>query len=174
MRTQESVLYRKCAIICVLENMVCNAIVPMNVSCTIYDKSVIFRQLFAPRLLVSVNSPIVTIESAPKNCFFVLVQELLGNNTIVIGFNIHYTHGIITFASDGNGISADNIEKEIFVYACNTVSNSLNIAFNGKVRFITAIIFTKSPVRHKFIAVKECVSVSCATKVRLITSFLSE
>ena len=122
--------------------MIRNAIVPMNVGCAIYNKPVIFGQLFAPGLLVSVNSPIITIVSAPQNCFSIFVQELLGNNTTVIGFNIHYANGVITFISDGNGISANNIKEEIFVCARNRFSNSLNITFNGKVRFISAIIFT--------------------------------
>lgn len=119
----------------VLQDMICYAIVPMNVGCAIYDKPVIFGKLFAPRFLISVNSPIITIISAPQNRLSLFVQELLGNHTAVIGFNIHYAHGVITFASNGNGISANNIKEEIFVHARNRVSNSLNITFNGQIRF---------------------------------------
>lgn len=83
-----------------LYDIICDAIIPMNIGCAIYDKPVIFGQLFVSSLLVSVNRPIVTIESAPQDRLSVLIQKLLGYYTAIIGFNIHYTYGIIAFTSD--------------------------------------------------------------------------
>ena len=69
--------------------MICNAIVPMNVGCAIYNNSVIFMQLFAPGFPIAIDNPIITIVSAPQDRLSVFVQKLLGNNAAVIGFNIN-------------------------------------------------------------------------------------
>ena len=45
-------------------------------------------ELFAPFLFITFYRPIITVESAPKNRLSVLIQELLGYNTAIIGFNV--------------------------------------------------------------------------------------
>ena len=68
------------------ENIIGNAIVPVNIGRTVHGKSVVFGKLLTPRLLIAVNSPIIAIVSAPKNRLSVLIQELLGYYTAIIGF----------------------------------------------------------------------------------------
>ena len=60
------------------ENIIGDAIVPVNIGRTVHGKSVVFGKLLTPRLLIAVNSPIIAIVSAPKNRLSVLIQELLG------------------------------------------------------------------------------------------------
>ena len=72
-----------------------------------------------------------------------------------MGFNIHHAYGVIAFAPDGYGISANNIEEELFVHAHNRISGSVNIALYRQVRFVSTIIFSKPPVGHKRIAVEK-------------------
>ena len=44
-----------------LENIIGNAIVPMHIGRAVYGKSVVLRQLFAPRCFIAVDRPIVTV-----------------------------------------------------------------------------------------------------------------
>ena len=126
----------------------------MNIGRTVYGKSVVLRQLLTPRLLIAVDCPIITVESAPKNRLSVLIQELLGYYTAIIGFNVHNTDSIIALPANRNGVTSYNVQQKIFVGACNNCTRSLDITLDCQISFITAIIFAKSPVRQKLIAVK--------------------
>ena len=49
--------YEPCLVVS-LENIIGDAIVPVNIGCTVYGKSVVLRKLLAPRLLIAVDCPI--------------------------------------------------------------------------------------------------------------------
>lgn len=123
---------------------------------SVYGKTLIFRQHFAPLLVITVDCPIVAVESAPENCSSVPVKELFGKDSAVMGFNIHDVYGIITLSANRNGISSDNVKQEILVGADNCRTVSPDIAFDGQIGCIAAVVFAKAPVLNKFITVKEC------------------
>ena len=77
--------YEPCLVVS-LENIIGDAIVPVNIDRTVHGKFVVFGKLLTPRLLIAVNSQIIAIVSAPKNRLSVLIQELLGYYTAIIGF----------------------------------------------------------------------------------------
>ncbi len=89
----------------------------MNIGLTVDCKPIVIRQLLAPFYFVAVNSPVVTVESAPKNCLAVLIQKLLGYYAAVIGFNIDNANSIIALFANRDGVSPHYIKQKILVGA---------------------------------------------------------
>ena len=111
----------------------------MNVGCAIYDKSVVFGQLLAPRLFISVNSLIIPVVSAPKNRFSIHVQELIGYYTAIIGFNVHNADSVIALSANRNGVTSYNVQQKILVGTCNNFTHSLDITLDCQISFITTM-----------------------------------
>ena len=82
----------------------------MHIGSAVNGKPFIIRELLTPAFLVSVDRPIITVEPAPKNCFAVLIKELLRYHPAVITFDIHNADGIIALPVDGNGITPYDIQ----------------------------------------------------------------
>lgn len=78
----------------------------MNIGRTVYCKSIVLRQLLTPLLLITVDGPVITVESTPENCFSVPIKELLRDNTAIIGFNVHNTDSIIVLSANRNGVTS--------------------------------------------------------------------
>ena len=113
----------------------------MHEDLAVDDKTVVFGELFCPRLAVTLKSPIVAVESAPKDGSAVLIEILLGQDTI---FHEDQANGIVALVVYRNAVSSDDIGN-IAAYIggkCSLIfgDDALCGAMNGK----TAVIFTNA------------------------------
>ena len=112
----------------------------MDIGLAVYGKLFVVRQLFTPFLLIAVDSPIITVESAPKNCLSVLIQELLGYNTTIMGFDVHNTDSVIALSSNSNSVSSyaslSNITKTINLLKdrCAAVEDLKQLVYNKNLK----------------------------------------
>ena len=64
---------------CKLQNIVRNAIIPMDISLSVDGDTLILRQLFTPGFATkAVDCPIVAVKAAPQDSAAILIHKLLG------------------------------------------------------------------------------------------------
>ena len=127
----------------------------MDVGLTVYGKCFVFGKHLCPQLSVSLERPIVFIESAPKDRTSVFVKVLFNNDPVAEMSDIHYTYGIIGFSVYSDIISSCDIDNFFVSCDCYFFTISFNFPKRGYINLKPTVILTKSPVIHKNIAVKE-------------------
>ena len=105
-------MFAKACFLFFLEDIVRYAVVPVNVGGAVDGEAVVIGKLFAPGLSEAVLGPIVPVVSTPQNGSSGPIQELLGNDTAAVMFNIHEAHGVVGLPADGDGVSARNVQKK--------------------------------------------------------------
>ena len=77
-----------------LQDIIGYTVIPVDIGTPIDGQLLIVRQNFAPWLFVTVNGPVVPVETPPENSTAVFVQKLLADHTRIIRFQIHDTDRI--------------------------------------------------------------------------------
>ena len=112
-------------------------------------------QNVCPQFFITVESPIVTVESAPQNGSAVLVKILFNCNYSSVMPDVDSTDRVVSFAADCYLVSAHNVRYLLCCIGCKNGTVLGDDSFCRHVGFKTAVIFTQAPVDGKNIAVEE-------------------
>ena len=126
----------------------------MDKSLTVNCQFFTAGQHFFPGFIISLERPVVFIESSPKNGSAVFVNILLNCKTIIKVTKIHYANCIVFFAVDFYDVSSCDIADFRCGFCRNTVIFPVDKTFGFYKNFVSDIVFAKCPVFHKYV-VKE-------------------
>lgn len=133
----------------VLKDIVCDAVVPVDVDFTVNGELLVMRQLLTPKLFVTVIRPGVAVKTAPEDGSAVFIDILLRGDTVVKALDIHNTDGVVAFAVDGDGAAADDVDSLSFRVTVHGTAAACEQAFRCEVCFVAAVIFAEAPVVEK-------------------------